>query len=412
MVYTADLHIHSRYSMATSREMTLENIFSWSQIKGITIVGTGDFTHPLWFKELQEKLQPVGKGLFTLRGKFSSIEVPPSCKSEVYFVLTTEVSCVYKRADKTRRVHVLLLVPDFEIATCITRILSEFTDLAVDGRPTLRIDVKKLLEIVIKNAPDVVFVPAHVWTPHYSIFGSGSGFDSLQECFEELSPYVYALETGLSSDPSMNWRISALDDLILISNSDAHSPISLGREANIFDTDLSYWSIKDAIMTKKGLISTIESYPEFGKYHYDGHRGCGQGLSPRETLKNNYLCPHCGKRVTVGVMHRIELLADRPEGFKPKGYKAFYKILPLREIIAWVFGASFNSKRVQDEYFRLISLFGNELKILLDVSLKELKRYGSVAISLAIQMMRNQRIHISPGFDGKYGAIDLNTFRK
>lgn len=407
MRFIADLHIHSKYSRATSKEMSPESIWKWAQIKGISVIGTGDFTHPAWFKELNEKLQSAGNGLFRLKKDLQTDDIPESCKADVSFILTAEISCIYSKNGRTRKIHSILFVPDFASAAKINIALAKIGNLNSDGRPILGLDAKKLLKIVLNEAPDGMLVPAHAWTPHFSIFGAESGFDSFEECFEDLTPHIYAIETGLSSDPLMNWRLSALDKITLISNSDAHSPAKIGREANIFDTEISYKEMMDAIKTKKGFSGTIEFFPEEGKYHYDGHRTCGISLTPKETLKHNYLCPVCGKRVTVGVMHRVEKLADRNEGFKPKGSPDFYSIIPLPEIIAEALKVGVNSKAVNNAYLNLLEKLGSEFTILMDASLKDIENTSSPLMREAIARMRSGDVHIAPGFDGEYGKIKI-----
>jgi uncharacterized protein (TIGR00375 family) len=285
--------------------------------------------------------------------------------------------------------------------------LSKIGNLHSDGRPILGLDAKKLLGIVLGSSPDAMLVPAHAWTPHFSVFGAVSGFDSLDECFEELTPHIYAIETGLSSDPAMNWRLSALDRITLISNSDAHSPAKIGREANIFDTEISYNPIMDALKTKKGFHGTIEFFPEEGKYHHDGHRQCAVSLTPKETIKHGYLCPVCGKKVTVGVMHRVEKLADRKEGFKPKGAPAFHSIIPLQEIIAETIKVGVSSKAVNTVYQKLLHELGNEFSILRDTPLADIEKAGSPLLSQAISQMRKGNVNIAAGFDGEFGKIKI-----
>lgn len=387
--------------------MSPESIWKWAQIKGISVIGTGDFTHPKWFKEFNEKLESTGNGLFSLRKDFRTNDIPDLCKADVFFMLTAEISCIYSKNGKTRKIHSILFVPDFASAAKINIALSKIGNLNADGRPILGLDAKELLKIVLNEAPDAMLVPAHAWTPHFSVFGAESGFDSFEECFEELTPHIYAIETGLSSDPLMNWRLSALDKITLLSNSDAHSPAKIGREANIFDTDISYNAMIEAIKTKRGFVGTIEFFPEEGKYHYDGHRTCGISLTPKETLKHNYLCPVCGKRVTVGVMHRVEKLADRKEGFKPKDSSPFYSIIPLPEIISEVLKVGSNSKAVDREYQNLLQKLGNEFKILIDMPLKDIEQASSPLIREAISRMREGDVHIAPGFDGEYGKIKI-----
>lgn len=407
MRFIADLHIHSRYSRATSSDMSPESIWRWAQLKGITVIGTGDFTHPQWFKELNEKLDSDGSGLLRLKKEYRHNDIPSLCKAEVSFILSAEISCIYGKKGKTRKIHAIVFAPDFDAAARINTTLSKIGNLKADGRPILGLDAKELLKIVLDSSPDAMLVPAHAWTPHFSVFGAASGFDSLEECFEELTPYIYALETGLSSDPSMNWRLSALDHITLISNSDAHSAAKIGREANIFDAEISYRGIAGALRTRKGFYKTIEFFPEEGKYHYDGHRTCGVSLSPQETIRHNGLCPVCGKRLTIGVMHRVEKLANRPDSYKPPGAPGFYSIIPLPEVLAETYNVGANSKKVMDEYMNLLTRLGNEFKILLDISPAEIERAGSPLVREAISRMREGRVHIAPGFDGEYGKVNI-----
>ncbi len=284
MKFIADLHVHSHYSRATSPDMCPEGIWKWAQLKGINVIGTGDFTHPQWIKELKEKLAPAGNGLFTLKKKYRTDDVPGSCKADVSFILSAEISSIYSKNGKTRKVHSIILAPDFAAAERLNRALSKIGNLKSDGRPILGLDAKKLLQITLDASPDAMLIPAHAWTPHFSVLGAASGFDSLEECYEELTPHIHAIETGLSSDPLMNWRLSALDTVTLVSNSDAHSAAKIGREANILDTDITYDAMMKAIKTRKGFLGTIEFFPEQGKYHYDGHRDCGVSLTPKETI--------------------------------------------------------------------------------------------------------------------------------
>lgn len=407
MRFIADLHIHSRYSRATSKEMSPEALWKWAQIKGISVIGTGDFTHPQWLRELKEKAETEGNGLLTLKKKFRREDVPASCRADVFFLLTAEISCIYRKNEKTRKIHAVVLAPSFDDAERINRALSRIGNLSADGRPILGLDAKELLRIVLDSSSSSLLVPAHAWTPHFSVFGAASGFDSLEECFEELTPHIYAIETGLSSDPAMNWRLSALDRLTLISNSDAHSPMKIGREATIFDTGLSYKEIADSIKTGKGIIGTIEFFPEEGKYHYDGHRACASCLLPRETIMRNNLCPVCGKRVTIGVMHRVEKLADREEGFRREGAPPFHSVIPLHEIIAETLKFGVTSKAVKNEYEKVVGNLGNELGVLLDTPVADIKTAGSPRLRQAIEKMRLGEVSISPGYDGEYGKIKI-----
>jgi uncharacterized protein (TIGR00375 family) len=407
MRFIADLHLHSKYSRATSRDMSPENIWKWAQRKGIAVVGTGDFTHPEWLRELKKKLEILDNKLFILRKEYQTGDVPLSCRSEIFFMLTAEISCIYSKNGKVRKIHCLILAPDFSSADKINAALSRIGNLSSDGRPILGLDAKILLKILLDTDSDIMLVPAHAWTPHFSVFGASSGFDSLDDCFEEFTPHISAIETGLSSDPSMNWRLSALDNITLLSNSDAHSPAKLGREANIFDTVLSYRDILHSIRTRRGFLGTIEFFPEEGKYHYDGHRDCSISLSPQETIQNNCLCPVCGKKVTVGVLHRVEKLADRIMGYQPQGALPFHSVIPLQEVLAEIGKVGVNTKRVQDAYERLLEKLGNEFTILMDTPLDSLEQEGSPRLREAIHRIRSGQIYISPGFDGEYGRIKI-----
>ncbi|MDH4100952.1 MAG: endonuclease Q family protein, partial [Nitrospirota bacterium] len=397
-------------SRATSREMCLESMHRWAQLKGITVLGTGDFTHPAWFNELKNKLEPAEPGLFRLKKELAATadtDVPESCRAEVRFMLSAEVSCIYRRADKTRKVHHLLYAPDLDAAARINADLARIGNIASDGRPILGLDSVRLLQFVLAASPDAHLIPAHAWTPHFSIFGSASGFDSMDECFGDLAPHIFAIETGLSSDPPMNRRLSALDGIALISNSDAHSPMKLGREANLFNTDLSYRAIFDAIKANDParFTGTIEFFPEEGKYHMDGHRACNMRLAPTETIRNNGLCPSCGKPVTVGVMHRVEKLADRPEGKQPAGLLRHRPAVPLTEIISEVLDVGESSKAVAKEYAKLLATFGNEFAILLEIPLADISKGGFPLIADAIGKMRKGEVEVDPGYDGVFGRV-------
>jgi uncharacterized protein (TIGR00375 family) len=387
--------------------MSPEGIWKWAQLKGVSVIGTGDFTHPKWLKELNEKLESRGNGLFSLRKEFRVADVPSSCAADVNFILSAEISCIYSKNRKTRKVHSVILAPDFASAANLNLVLSRIGNINADGRPILGLDAKELLKISLDVSPGALFIPAHAWTPHFSVFGAASGFDSLEECFEELTPHIYAIETGLSSDPAMNWRLSALDQVTLVSNSDAHSTAKIGREANIIATDISYQSIIHAIKTREGFLGTIEFFPEEGKYHFDGHRECGVSLSPKETVHHAYLCPVCSRKVTVGVMHRVDKLADREEGFKLAGAPPYFSIIPLAEIIAESLNVGVNTKKVDTVYFLLLEKLGNEFKILMDTPLDEIERFGTPLIREAISRMRVGKVHIAPGFDGEYGKVKI-----
>lgn len=402
-MFYADLHIHSRFSRATSKDMNLENIHQWAQIKGIKVLGTGDFTHPEWLKEIEKKLDEQGNGLLTLKNQYR-LNVPESCRDEVFFLLSSEISCIYQKNGKLRKIHLLLLCPSLKDVTKINHVLSQIGSLISDGRPILGIDAKELLKMILQISPESMIIPAHAWTPHFSIFGSESGFDSIEECFEDFSSHIYAIETGLSSDPKMNWRLSSLDSILLISNSDAHSPAKIGRESNIFDAELSYKAITEAIKTGKGFLGTVEFFPEEGKYHYDGHRTCGIRLSPKETIERKYLCPICGKKVTVGVMHRVELLSDREEGFKPLNALPYKSIIPLQEILSEINNSSAQSKSVYTHYMKAIHKLGNEYDILLKIKISEIAKLDQ-KLSEAIERMRTGKVIVEPGYDGEYGRI-------
>jgi uncharacterized protein (TIGR00375 family) len=403
MRFISDLHVHSKYSRATSREMSPEGLWRWAQLKGIRVIGTGDFTHPEWIKELQEKLEPAEGGLFSLKKDFQAGEVPISCMSDVSFMLTSEISSIYSKNGKTRKVHTIVLAPGFREAKEINKRLSRVGNLGSDGRPILGLDAKTLLSMVLDASAGAMVIPAHAWTPHFSVFGAASGFDSLEECYEGLTPHIYAIETGLSSDPPMNRRLSALDGITLLSNSDAHSPPKLGREANIFSTDVSYNAIAKAIRDRKGFEGTIEFFPEEGKYHVDGHRKCGVRMEPGETKNHGYLCPVCGRRLTVGVMHRVEELADRLEPSETH----FRYIVPLAEIIAECMGRGVNTKGVQKRYLDLLSALGNEFHILLDAPIADIEKADDTLLSEAIDKMRRGDVSISPGFDGEFGKVSI-----
>jgi uncharacterized protein (TIGR00375 family) len=399
MEFIADFHLHSKYSRATSQKMDLENLDKWAEIKGILVLGTGDFTHPLWLEKIKEKLESAEPGLFKLRNS----------NSKTRFILTTEVSCVYFKKGKQRKIHLIIFSPSIEVCEKINNYLKLYGNLEADGRPTLNLDAKDLLKIVLNISEDCLVVPAHCWTPWYSIFGSKSGFDSIEECFEEYSNYIFAGETGLSSNPAMNWRLSALDRITLISCSDAHSPSHIGREANVFNCEFSYFEIVKAIKEKdkNKFLYTIEFYPEEGKYHYDGHRNCGVSLSPKETKKYKGICPVCGRPLTIGVLNRVEQLADRPEGFQPENAIPFKSLIPLEEIIADALGQSVGTVEVEKEYKNLIEKFENEFNVLLNVSRSDLEAVTLPEIAEGIIRAREGKVFIEPGYDGVYGRIRI-----
>ncbi len=406
-MYIADLHIHSRYSRATSRDCTPEHLDLWARRKGIHLVGTGDFTHKAWREELNEKLEPAEEGLYRLKKEYRISDHIDGESWEPRFVVSGEISSIYKKYDRTRKVHSLILLPGLEDADVISARLETIGNIHSDGRPILGLDCHDLLEIVLELCPRAIYVPAHIWTPHFSLFGAFSGFDTVEECFGDLSPHIHALETGLSSDPPMNWRVSALDRFQLISNSDAHSPAKLGREANLFDIELSYEGLYGAIQKGEGLQGTIEFFPEEGKYHFDGHRKCGICLSPVEAEHQNGLCPVCGRKMTTGVSHRIEQLSDRPEGFVQIGAKRFESLVPLPEVIGSSIGRPATSVKTMSEYEVMLQKLGPEFEILRNVPLEEIRIKIGTRIAEGIQRLREGKVDRRPGFDGEYGKISL-----
>ena len=399
MKFIADLHLHSKYSRATSREMEVETLSLWAKRKGIKLLGTGDFTHPLYLLDLKSKLRPLGSGLLAR----------PEDPDGTHFMLTAEVSNMFTQGGKGRRVHTLIFAPSFEVVERINAQLGKLGKISSDGRPIFGFSAKDLVKMVLDVSPDCLLIPAHAWTPWFSIFGANSGFNSMEECFEEETKHIRAIETGLSSDPEMNWRLSALDEITLISNSDAHSPSKIGREANIFNCDLSYAAIAEAIRTKdpRKILFTIEFFPEEGKYHFDGHRNCKILFAPQETRKNKGLCPVCGKRLTVGVMNRVEELADRPEGvISPKAIPTLHMV-PLNEIIADALGVGTNASSVEKEYLRLIEKGGSEFDILLELAPEDLASFTPPLILEGILRVRQGRLKITPGYDGVFGKIQI-----
>lgn len=409
MTFIADFHIHSHYSRATSKKLNPEHLEYWAKLKGITVVGTGDFTHPEWIQELKEKFEPAEQGLFRLKDeyKLNSSRFPNLQNREVRFMLTSEISNIYKKGDKTRKVHNVVFAPDFETVERIQNTLTKFDfNITSDGRPILGLDSRDLLEMCLDASEEIFFVPAHIWTPWFSALGSKSGFDSIDECYEDLTPHISAVETGLSSDPPMNWACSFLDKFTLISNSDAHSPEKLGREANLFDTDLSYNGMIDAINTgdPKRFLGTIEMFSQEGKYHFDGHRKCDVCWSPVETLKHDQICSVCGKKVVVGVMNRVAQLCDRENIEERPNRHPFHSLIPLKEILSEITGVGPNTKTVAKEYDILLQNLGAELDILLNIPINEME---SDVLAEGIRRMRNDRVYINEGYDGEYGVIHV-----
>ena len=407
MKMIADLHIHSRFSMATSKEGTPENLDFWARKKGISLIGTGDFTHPVWREELKERLVTEGNGLYHLRDEYVKEESRKFPGEGTHFVVSGEISSIYKKNGKTRKVHNVILLPSLEAADAMAQRLEKIGNIHSDGRPILGLDSHDLLEMMLDVCPEGILIPAHIWTPHFSVLGAKSGFDSVEECFEELTPYVHALETGLSSDPAMNWRISKLDRYQLVSNSDAHSPSKLGREANLLDIDCSYEGLYRAIQTGEGLEGTVEFFPEEGKYHFDGHRKCGVSLSPVEAERLGGICPVCGKKLTMGVDHRVEQLADRAEGFVKKDGKKYESLVPLPEVISACMGYSTASKKVQGCFEQLIQTLGTEFDILRNVPSEDIKSCAGERIAEGIENVRTGNVKRIPGYDGEYGKIEL-----
>jgi len=401
MKFIADFHLHSKFSRATSQQMDLENLSKWARIKGIKVLGTGDFTHPQWLKDLKEELEPAETGLFKLKKDTGG--------EKVRFILTTEVSCIYSKKGRVRKIHIIIFAPSFNAVEKINARLSWIGNLKADGRPILGLDAKELAKIVLGTCQECLVVPAHIYTPWFSLFGSRSGFNLLEECFEEYSKYIFAGETGLSSDPPMSWRNSALDKITLISNSDSHSPHRIGREANVFDSEVNYSAITGAIKEKdpQKFLYTIEFFPEEGKYHYDGHRLCGISLSPKETKKYGGVCPNCGKPLTIGVLNRVEELADREEGFLPEKRIPFKNLIPLEEIIAEAVGRGVGTVEVEKEYDNLIKKFGSEFFILLDAKKEELEDATLPEINEGINRVREGKVFFEPGYDGVYGKIRI-----
>ena len=412
MQYIADLHIHSPFSRATSKRSNLPGLAAWAAVKGIDVLGTGDFTHPGWFRQLTENLQPAEPGFFKLK----DIDIPPvfdfarsdrakSCR----FILSAEISSIYKRHGQVRKIHNIIFVPDLQSAARINSRLATIGNIESDGRPILGLDARDLLEIVLELAPDGFLVPAHIWTPWFSLFGSKSGFDTIEECYGDLSSHIFALETGLSSDPDMNRLVSALDRFALISNSDCHSPAKLGREANLFTCGFNFFAMRDALKNPAvgGFLGTIEFFPEEGKYHHDGHRKCGINLDPQETSRISGICPVCGKPLTIGVMHRVLELADRDKPIYPAYSPGFYSLIPLPEVLSEILGRGPATKTVMNEYARLIRLFDSEFNLLMNVPADELQSRYSPVLAEAVQRIRKGKVIRQAGYDGEFGVIKV-----
>ena len=408
-MYIADLHIHSRFSRATSKEGDAPHLDLWAGRKGIGLVGTGDFTHPAWRAELQEMLTPAEEGFYTLKPQYRLPSDTAGAAQPPRFVLTGEISSIYKKNGRVRKVHNLILLPSFQAAEELSRRLERVGNIHSDGRPILGLDSRDLLELTLTACPQAIFIPAHIWTPHFSLFGAFSGFQTMEECFEDLTPHIHAVETGLSSDPPMNWQVSALDGYTLVSNSDAHSPQKLGREANLLDCSLSYPALKHAMETGEGFGGTIEFFPEEGKYHLDGHRNCGVCLTPQEAESLGGLCPVCGKKLTIGVQHRVEELADRPLGQPRPHQKPFESLAPLPEVIAACTGASETSKKTQARYQAMLQQLGSEFYILRQAGFEDIQRVAGPAVAEGIRRLRLGQVERVPGYDGAFGHVVLLT---
>jgi len=392
MKIIADLQVHSRFSRATSKQLNLENLEKYARIKGLNLLGTGDITHPEWLKELKQGLTEDGSGILKSKSGFN-------------FVLQGEISNIYTQDGKGRRIHTLLLAKNFEIVEQIQEALKKKGRIDYDGRPIFGFNCMELVEMMKNIDEKIEIIPAHAWTPWFSLFGSMSGFDSVEECFKDQTKHIHAIETGLSSDPAMNWRLSQLDRFTLVSSSDAHSfwPWRIGREANVFDIEPTYDDLINAIRNKKGFLYTLETYPEYGKYHIDGHRACNISMEPKESLKNNNICPKCKKPLTVGVLQRVEQLADREKGFKPKDAIPFKSLIPLSEILSSLLNIGVATKKVFSEYYKLIKNFENEINILLNVKKEEIMKVTDEKIANAIITVREGKVKIKPGYDGVYG---------
>ncbi len=395
MKIIADIHLHSRFSRATSPKMRIPQMARMAKLKGINLLASADFTHPGWLDELYNNLIEAGPGIYEYSG--------------TYFILNVEVSNIYTRKGALRRIHNVIFAPSFEDVEKINKFLGRFGNLSADGRPTLGLDSEAMLEGVLSLSPDAFIIPAHIWTPWFSLFGSKSGFNSIEECFGKYSHEIFAVETGLSSDPPMNWRLSCLDNLTLVSNSDAHSPARMGREANIFDIEPSYYELKDALKNKdpKRALGTIEFFPQEGKYHYDGHRNCGIKYSPRDSIAVNNICPVCKRPLTLGVLHRVEELADRPQGYHPANALPYYSIVPLAELIGEVKGLGRDTMGVSRVYEKLCTSLKGEFNVLLWAEIGQIAKLAGSDIAEAINKMRRGKVKVEEGYDGVFGKISV-----
>jgi DNA helicase-2/ATP-dependent DNA helicase PcrA len=410
MSFYADLHLHSRYAKATSRNADLVELAWWARRKGIGVLGTGDFTHPAWFEELKQRLVPAEPGLFRLRDELDRAvlgRLPGSCRGPLRFLMAVEVSTAFHREGRARRMHHLLYVPNLKSATTLNDRLGRSGNLADDGRPTLAMDAGDLLEATLDSGDGAYLVPAHLWTPWVGVLSATTGFDSIEDCYGPLARHIFAVETGLSADPPMNFRVSRLDRFRSVSYSDAHAPSRLGREATELDTELDYVAIRHALETGEGFLGTIELFPEEGRYHLSGHRSHGVRLEPAEARKARMRCPVCGKRLTMGVLQRVEDLADRPAGARQEGAAGCRNLVPLPELVAEVAGVGPTSKTVRGTVEAMIEQLGPELPMLERLPLDAIDKAGFPAEAEAIGKVRSGQVVRDPGFDGQYGRIRL-----
>lgn len=404
MYFTADLHIHSHYAAATSKFLNLDTLYQWAKIKGIDVIGTGDFTHPAWFKELNERLQPEGNGFFTLKNP--PADLPHGMKGtgkEPKFCLTTEINCETIYNGKSRRVHNLIYAPDLETVQKISNRIASMCDLAEDGRPSINLPSRDLLEITLESSPHAHFIPAHIWTPWFSLLGSAYGYDNIEECFKDLTPHIFALETSLSADPAMSSKFSNLDRFTLMSNSDAHSAENVGREINRFDTEVDYYSMFNSIKTKNGFLGTYEFIPQLGKYYHNGHRNCKVAFTPEMSNASKNICPVCGKTLTIGTLGRVETLSDRKE---ITNTQPFNYTMPLPEILSEIHGVSDASKKITHEFSKTISALGNEYDILHRIPAEDIRKRDHI-LAIAVERLRRNEFESAPGYDGHYGRISF-----
>jgi uncharacterized protein (TIGR00375 family) len=411
--HVVDLHVHSHYSRATSKSCNFEGLYRWGKLKGIHVIGTGDFTHPAWFAEMREQLEPAEPGLFRLKPDIAAEidkTLPPSVRGNpIRFVPSVEIATIYKKGEHVRKLHQLVVLPSFKAVSELNARLERIGNLHADGRPILGLDSKELLRHALESDPDALYIPAHIWTPWFGMFGSKSGFDSITEAYEELAPHIKAIETGLSSDPHMNWRVNHLDGVAITSHSDAHSPQKLGREATVVRTSLSFDDIIGAIKSNdERLRGTIEFFPEEGKYHLDGHRICNVRFTPAETKAHGGICPVCGKPLVVGVHNRLEELAARPHGHQPKNTKRVEYIIPLAEILAELNNTkSASGKAVTAQYHEVIDRLGDEFNVLRTAPVEAIEAAGFPLLALAITRLRAGDVVRDPGYDGLYGTIKV-----